>query len=101
MTYNYTLIEANLTAALAEIRGQPNISKDIPLDRSSFADEIEQILGWIEDHGEYGIAYEALIALLEAFPFQLSGRAAVKLLEVGLLFRFKTEQPKDALFDSR
>lgn len=49
----------------------------------------------------YGIAYEALIAMLEAFPFPLSSRAAIKLLEVGLLFRFKTARPEDALFDSR
>jgi hypothetical protein len=74
---------------------------DFPPEQLSFVDEVEQIRGWIEDHGEYGIAYEALIAMLEAFPFQVSSRAAVKLLEVGLLLQFKTDRPEDARFDSR
>lgn len=38
---------------------------------------------------------------LETLPFRLSGAAAVKLLEVGLLFGFKTERHQDARFDVR
>jgi hypothetical protein len=47
-----------------------------------------------------GLAYESLISMLE-FHFQRSGCTAVKLLEVGLLLRFKTERPEDAQFDGR
>jgi hypothetical protein len=53
---------------------------------------------WTEDHGEYGLAYEAMVVELERGAFRLSGRAAVKLLEVGLLFGFKTERPQDKRF---
>ena len=60
-----------------------------------------QVREWVEDVGEYGIAYELLVSMLEEFPFQLSGQVAVKLLEAGILMRFKTEQPQDARFDSR
>ncbi len=39
--------------------------------------------------------------MLQTFPFRLSGPAAMKLLEIGLLMRFKTGLPEDARFDSR
>jgi hypothetical protein len=39
--------------------------------------------------------------MLESYPFKISGPAAIKLLEVGLLMGYKTERPEDALFDNR
>lgn len=55
MSDNYALIEANLLAVLAGIRGQPNVGKDFPPGGLSFVDEVEQIRGWIEDHGDMGL----------------------------------------------
>ena len=95
------LIETNLLIVLAEVSEQPKVGKEFPSELQTFEKQVEQIRKWIEDVGEYGIAYESLISTLEAYPFQLSSRAAIKLLEVGLLMRFKTEQLADAKFDSR
>jgi hypothetical protein len=101
MTVNHKLIEDNLSVVLIEIRGQANVGKLFPPELQSFSEQVEQIREWIEDVREYGLAYESLVTMLDAFPFQLSGRAAIKLLEVGLLMRLKTERPEDAQFDSR
>lgn len=98
---NASLVEANLLAVLAEVRDQPEVGSSFPAELQSYAEQVEQIREYIEDAGEYGIAYESLVSMLEEFPFRLSGRAAIKLLEVGLLMRFKTEQPEDARFDGR
>jgi len=38
---------------------------------------------------------------LKCFPFKLSGKAAIKLLEVSLIFGFKTEPELDKGFDRR
>lgn len=95
------LIETNLLIVLAEVHGQVDVGKNFTPDLQSFPEQIEQIREWIEEVGEYGIAYESLVSMLEEFPFQLSGRAAVKLLEAGLLMQSKTEQPQDAKFDNR
>jgi hypothetical protein len=101
MTVNHELVENNLSAVLTEIRGQVDVGKPFPPELQSFSEQVEQIREWIEDAREYGLAYESLVTMLEAFPFQLSGRAVIKLLEVGLLMRLKTERPEDAQFDSR
>jgi hypothetical protein len=42
-----------------------------------------------------------MVANLEKFPFTLSGPAAVKLLEVGLKMRYKTDRTEDEAFDMR
>jgi hypothetical protein len=101
MTVDGKLIQENLLVVMAAIRAQGEVGKLFPPEQKSFAEQMEQIREWLEDAGEYGLAYESLIAMLEEFPFQLPGGAAVKLLEVGLLMRFKTERPEDARFDAR
>jgi hypothetical protein len=53
------------------------------------------------DHRGCGIAYESLVATIEAHPYRLSNKSAIALLELGLLFRFKTDRPEDKLFDVR
>jgi hypothetical protein len=63
-----------------------------------FASTIEE---WICYANELGIAYESMVCSLEQGPFTLSGKAAVALLEVGLLFGFKTDRPEDQPFDRR
>lgn len=101
MTADAELIKSNLQFLLAEIGNQSDVLEGFPLDLQRFPEEIESIREWVEEAGEFGIAYEAMVAMLETFPFQISGAAAVKLLEVGLLMRFKTDQVQDAKFDSR
>jgi hypothetical protein len=95
----YAFIEANLSAVLLEMSAQPEAAD--PEHRAGFEGEMFRVREWIEHHAEYGIAYEAMVATLDAGEFRLSGRAAIKLLEVGLLFGFKTERPKDSRFDAR
>lgn len=101
MTSSAELIAANLLLILEEIRSQPEVGKAMPAELLSYEGQVERCRKWIEDAGEYGIAYEALVSMLEEFPFKLSGSAAIRLLEVGLLMKFKTEQPEDTQFDSR
>jgi hypothetical protein len=62
---------------------------------------LAQIHELIADAGEYGLAYEYIVGALESIPFNVSGAAAVKLLEVGLLVGFKSEQDRDKRFDRR
>lgn len=95
------LIKANLLAVLTEIRNQPEVGAGFPAELQSYAEMVEQVREYIEDVGEFGVAYESLVCTLEGLPFQLSGSTAIKLLEVGLLMKFKTELPEDAPFDSR
>lgn len=95
------LIKANLLAVLVEVRNQPEIGEGFPSELQSYVEMTEQIREYIEDAGELGIAYESLVCTLQGFPFQLSGSAAIKLLEVGLLMKFKTDLFEDAQFDSR
>ena len=56
---------------------------------------------WLDDAGKYGLVYENVVSMLEVWPFKLSGKAAIKLLEVGLIFGFKTESESDKGFDRR
>lgn len=50
-----------------------------------------KICEWLDPAGEYGLAYEFLVSLLESFDLKLSGNDVIKLLEVGLYFGFKFE----------
>ena len=100
MNDNRALIEANLMAVLAEVGRQADVGHSFPAERLSFAAQVEQIREWIEDANECGIAYELLVSTLEQFPFQVSGPTVVKLLEVALLLRYKTDLAEDAQFDS-
>lgn len=101
MNIDYTFIEGNLDFVLNEIKGQPAVAVLFPPDCMSYEDQIYQLSEWLQDSGEYGLVYENIISILENFPFKLSGKAAVKLLEVGLIFGFKTESEMDRSFDRR
>jgi hypothetical protein len=92
----YEFVEANLSCVMREMAAHPEAAD--PTDTASFEELMSDVRKWIEDHGEYGIAYEAMVVELERGAFHLSGRAAVKLLEVGLLFGFKTARPQDKRF---
>ena len=93
-------IEECLLIIVEELSTQHNVGATFPQNLGSFSDWIDQEHEFIE-HDELGIAYESLVATLEAHPFTLSARAAVKLLEVGLLLGFKTERMEDSRFDMR
>ena len=63
--------------------------------------EMDLIREFICVGGEYGLAYDYIIANLEQAPFVLSSKAALALLESGLLLKYKTSLDKDRLFDLR
>jgi hypothetical protein len=100
-TIQVGLVEANLLALLAEVETQPEVGSTFPPEMQSFSEQVDQVREYIVDAGEYSVAYECLVSLLASFPFTLSGPAAVKLLELGLLMGFKTERPEDLAFDRR
>jgi len=101
MKIDYALIEGNLGFILGEIKGQPEVALHFPADGMSYEEQVDQLGEWLQDSGEYGLVYESIVSTLEKFPLKLSGKAAIKLLEVGLIFGFKTESEVDRKFDRR
>ena len=101
MKTDYQLIESNLSFVLAELGSQPEVASFFPAKSLSYQEQIDQLSEWVDDAGEYGLVYENVVSMLEVFPFKLSGKAAIKLLEVGLIFGFKTESESDKGFDRR
>jgi hypothetical protein len=86
-----TEIETRLLFILHELESQKNVSLTYSENTLSFNDEMKQIHEFIEFANEYGLAYETIVAAIESHPFILSGKAAIALLEVGLLFGYKTD----------
>jgi hypothetical protein len=95
------LIENNLNFILGEMKAQPEVAQHYPRDGLTYDEHLAQIHEFIDDAGEYGLAYEYIVAVLDSIPFRLTGAAAVKLLEIGLLMGFKSEQEIDKRFDRR
>jgi hypothetical protein len=98
---NSNSIRDRLRMILAEFCEQSHLANHFGGEFLSFNEELEQIREFVEDAGEYGIAYECMVSVLEKVPFALSGKAAVSLLEVGLLFGYKTDRPCDKPYDRR
>jgi hypothetical protein len=94
-------LEVRLLKVLKELEQQPHVSHSYPPNRLSFPDEMKQIREYIEVAGEYGLAYDLIVAELEVHPFVLSGKAAISLLELGLLIGYKSDEEKDGVFDRR
>jgi hypothetical protein len=94
-------IKLRLLCVLGELEKQNNMASNYPVDVLPFADQMKQIHEWVEIAGEYEIAYESLVATIEAQPFVLTGKAAISLLELALLLNYKTGRPEDKLFDKR
>lgn len=101
MSVEACLIKDNLQKVLEEIAKQPEVAESIPPQQLSLPEQIEQIQEYLDYAGEYGVAYEIIVSLLESLPFNLSGLAAIRLLEVALLLRYKTGRSEDIKFDSR
>ena len=94
-------IENKLLFILEELENQPEVAKYYPPDMLSYQDSMSFLRELIDLAGEYGIAYESIISALELFPYNVTGKAAVKLLELGLIFQYKTDRPDDRDFDRR
>ncbi|MGU7771832.1 hypothetical protein ACV229_16885 [Burkholderia sp. MR1-5-21] len=95
------LIEGNLDFILDEMKAQPEVAQYYPPGGLTYDEHLAQINEFNADAGEYGLAYEYVVGALESIPFRLTGAAAVKLLEIGLLMGFKSEQDLDKRFDRR
>lgn len=93
-------IYENLRMVLSEMKMQPEIKLFDQVEWASYDETCKQIQEFI-DVGECGLAYEYIVGHLEMFPYQLTGSCAIKLLEVGLLMGFKTEQEQDLIYDRR
>lgn len=94
-------IQVRLERILDELTRQSDVSASYPPDTLPFDEEMKQVREYIDVGGEYGIAYESLVATIESHPFVLSGKAAISLLELGLLFGYKTGLDEDRVFDRR
>ncbi|WP_115515126.1 MULTISPECIES: hypothetical protein [Xanthomonas] len=101
MNFDAELVEKNLLSIIGELAEQAAVGAEFSRDEMSLSDQIRQMTEWVEDAGEYGLAYENIVCLLEGCPFFLRGLNAVKLLELGLIFGFKTDLDKDGSFDKR
>ena len=95
------IVRNNLSTVLDAMEMQHGLSAEYPATVMSFLEQMSQIREYISVAGEYGLAYECIVANLESIPYVLSGLQAIKLLEVGLLMGFKTESPDDVVFDRR
>lgn len=94
-------IKPRLSLLLDELSAQQSLANGYSEAELSFDDEMSQIREFIEHAGEYGLAYEYIVSAIESHPFQLSAKAAVSLLELGLLLGFKSNRERDAPFDLR
>jgi hypothetical protein len=95
MNRDHVFVEGSLTALLEELESQPEMAIFFPSDKLGYRDTLSNIREWLEDAGEYGLAYEVIVSLLESFDFKISGKSAVRLLEVGLHFGYKTNNGTD------
>jgi len=98
---HFELVESRLHLIMLELRSQSHLSNYFGGETLSLDEELENIREYIEDAGEYGIAYESIVSLLENAPFVLTSKAAVSLLEVGLLLGYKSDKPCDVLYNCR
>ncbi len=96
-----SFVETRLQDILEEMKTQDELAIHYSPDSLSFGEEIEQIREYVEDAGEYSLAYESIVVNLEEVPFGLSSSNAIKLLEVGLIMKYKTERDEDVFLDSR
>ena len=93
------LIEDRLLRLTREIETQADVGRGFAPNVATFDQQLAFVREYIDVAGEYGLAYELLVALLEGHSFKITSSAAVGLLEVGLLLGYKTERPEDADFD--
>lgn len=96
----YESVEKNLHFIVAEMELQVLAVNDYYNSGLTLEEEIRQIREFI-DVGECDLAYQSIIANLQSAPFLLSGNSSIKLLEVALKMKFKTDRDEDVEFDFR
>ena len=94
-------LRVRLLCVLEELESQRNVASAYSDKFLSYDEQMTQIREFIEVAGEYGLAYEYLVGAIELHPFVLSGKAVISLLELGLVFGFKSDRPEDRAFDRR
>lgn len=94
------LITSKLEAILAEIKGKKDSYEKSNDEEMPYDEQIVQIREYIENR-EYGLAYETIICILEKLDADIPAKISVVLIELALLFRFKTERSEDGIFDIR
>lgn len=97
----FSYIEKCLIIVCEDIKLQCEIALTFSPDELPYDSWIEQLDEWINYACEYSLAYESIVSSIENHPFRLSGEAVVKLLEVALLLRYKTDRESDCQFDFR
>jgi len=96
MRYEY--IKEGLNNILLELKEQSNVSGEFSKDILNYDDQIKNLDEYINDVDEFGIAYELIVVLLEKYSFRILGKNAIHLLEIGLIFGFKTTRDIDDEF---
>jgi hypothetical protein len=91
-------IERNLLEILFELKEQSDVSSFFSDKELSFEELVKQLEEYISLAGEYAIAYEVIVCTLEKYPFKLSGKCSVRLLEIGLIMGYKTDREEDLLY---
>ena len=89
------LLEAHLIGLAKELGTHIHEPNYLDESTKTFQESMEDVNEYI-DVGEYGIAYELIVALLEQAPFLVSANFALKLLKVGLLLEGKRGHGDDA-----
>jgi hypothetical protein len=87
-------ISIRLLSIVKEIQHQTHVEVEFLESELSFKDNIKFLYNFIENN-EIGVAYQSLVSMLECHSFAMSSIASVQLLEIGLLFGYKTDHPKD------
>lgn len=102
MSESLEFIAARLRLLFDEMRAQKgHVMAVYASSARGFDLEFEQLGEYIDDANELGIAYEVLVCNLEFAPYVLTAQASLAILELGLLFGFRTERPCDEIFDRR
>ncbi len=97
---DWKFTEDNLLYIFNEMKIQ-NMSKYNCEGCNTWKGTIDQIYEFIDLAGEYALAYEFIIFELERLPYKISGKASIKLLELAVIFKYKSEDKDDECFDFR
>lgn len=99
--YDENAVEEKLRYILDDLKGRPEISDKFPNNMLNYQEYMNQLTEYIEYASEYEVAYESVVCLLERVNFSVSSNSSIKLLELGLLYKYKTGLDKDKEFDFR
>lgn len=95
-----SLADKNLEYVVEQLSQLRELSDIEDSNQMPIADQIRQIGEWISAN-ETNIAYESIVCIMEKYNFVVPSLCAIKLLEVGLMFRYKTDRDEDKIFDGR